>query len=170
MLVARCALLPPLLAGALALICLGVVASRLLAPAPMTRWPLAAPAPRAAAARVAGGHWFGEAPRLLQAPPSLTVIGVYAPQGTAPGFVIADEGGHEFPLVVGATSPGGWTLRRATPAGALMAAPDGGERLLPLAAARSALAAGVGAGSTPGSMSSSDALQPIPLLPAPGTP
>ncbi|WP_156877023.1 hypothetical protein [Paludibacterium yongneupense] len=158
----------PLLAGAAALVCLGAAMSWLLAPAPFVRWSLTAPAPRAAVARITAQHWFGEVVRRQETPPPLSVVGVYAPQGASPGFVIVDEGGHETSLVVGATTAGGWTLKRVTADGAVMSSADG-ERLLSLLAARSATASPPGA-PAPGSMSSSDILQPPPPLPAPGTP
>jgi hypothetical protein len=83
--------------------------------------PQLAPAdPQSAAGITAQAHWFGDAS--IAAPvaaPPLTVIGVLSGPASQ-AFAIVVENGQKLPLLVGKSTPGGWTLITVTPTGVVL--------------------------------------------------
>jgi len=76
--------------------------------------------PQSAAGITAQAHWFGDASVAAQvAAPPLTVIGVLSGPASQ-AFAIVEENGHRLPLLVGKTTPGGWTLLQVEPTGVVL--------------------------------------------------
>ncbi|GGY08147.1 hypothetical protein [Paludibacterium paludis] len=125
----------PLLAGVLLAAWAGGELAALLAPATHGRRPLPVAAPAENAGTVAAAHWFGTEPvAAAEAPPPLSVIGVFAPMGDGKdGFAIVDENGHAAPLLQGKTTSGGWKLARVEASGIVLVQ-GAQERFVPLVA------------------------------------
>ncbi len=157
----------PLLAGLVLAVYAGSQLVTLLSPTTHGYRALPVPAPAEQAGSVAQAHWFGVEPvAQLDAPPPLTVIGVYAPQGNAPGgFAIVDENGHSTPLLQGKSTAGGWTLRRVEASG-IVVTQGGQERFVPLIARSGANPAAVTpAGVDPAGMPGAPAMMPRQIQP-----
>ncbi|MBM2885126.1 hypothetical protein JFK97_12065 [Chromobacterium phragmitis] len=139
----------PALAMGIAVFWLGQQLSGWLSPSPRAYRALAPAQPQAAAAAVAQGHWFGEAPQQQAAAlPPLRLLGVYAPAlpGVL-GFAIVDNNGHAEPLLQGKQTADGWELVKVAPNGVTIRS-GGSEQFVPLQA-RNGAAGGVDAATQP---------------------